>query len=143
MEIVKQGDDGEQLIPQLSVHVLTGAYNHQTMRVKGSKGTRTLFLLMASGSSHNFLDKKIAKQLGCQLETIPDLKVAAANGNEIVCEAICMKFQWGVHGYQFQADFYILPLDNYDMILGTQGLVELGDIVWNFKKMQMRFKVDQ
>lgn len=52
-----------------------------------------------------------------------------------------MKFQWGIQSYQFQEDLYILPLDNYDMILGIQWLAKLGDIVWNFKKLQMRVRV--
>lgn len=111
------------------------------MREKDSKGTRNLFLLVDFRSSHNFLDKKVANQLGCEMEAILALKVAAVYGNEIVCEEICMKFQWGIQSYQFQEDLYILPLDNYDMILGIQWLAKLGDIVWNFKKLQMRFRV--
>lgn len=55
------------------------------MREKDSKGTRNLFLLVDSRSSHNFLDKKVANQLGCEMEAILALKVAAAHGNEIVC----------------------------------------------------------
>lgn len=31
----------------------------------------------------------------------------------------------------FRLIFFILPLDNYDMILGSQWLIELGDIVVN------------
>lgn len=79
---VEEVTEGEDIVtPQLFVHALGSTCSHQTMRVRESKGTRTLFLLIDSGSSHNFLDKKISKQLGCEKENIPTLNVAAANGN--------------------------------------------------------------
>lgn len=117
---VEEVTEGEDIVtPQLFVHALGSTCSHQTMRVRESKGTRTLFLLIDSGSSHNFLDKKISKQLGCEKENIPTLNVAAANGNQFVCNEVCRKFQWGMQGYQFEADFYILSLDNYSDIGNT------------------------
>lgn len=47
-----------------------------------------------------------------------------------------------MQGYQFQEDFLILPLHNYDMILGIQWLDYLGDIIWKFNKLQMKFHID-
>ena len=44
--------------------------------------------------------------------------------------------------HTFKADFLILPLDNFVMVLEIQWLSELGDIMWNFKQLQMRFQVD-
>ena len=32
-----------------------------------------------------------------------------------------------------------MPLDNYDLILGAQWLATLGDIIWNFNKLEMSF----
>lgn len=61
------------------------------MRIKGNKGTRTLFLLIDSTSSHNFLDSRMAKQLDSVLETIPSLKISAINGNDLVCKVIYKK----------------------------------------------------
>lgn len=36
-----------------------------------------------------------------------------------MCNEVCRKFQWGMQGYQFEADFYILSLDNYSDIGNT------------------------
>lgn len=44
-------------------------------------------------------------------------------------------FQWAMQDYQFKADFLILSLDNYDMVLRIQWLAELGDIVFNFNQL--------
>ena len=107
------------MVPQSSLHAVIGTYSYQTMGIRGSKGTRALFFLIDFGNTHTFLDNKLAKQLGCVLEPIYALK------------DVCRHFQWGMQGYQFQAVFLILLLDNYDMILGIQELADLGDIVWN------------
>ena len=44
------------------------------MRIRGFKGTKALFLLIDSGSTHNFLDSKMAKRMCCILEPIPALR---------------------------------------------------------------------
>ena len=38
-------------------------------------------------------------------------------------------------------DVLSLPLDNYDLVLDIQWLIELGNIRWNFKDLQMRFMI--
>lgn len=120
-QVEERLEDGVQLIgeealaPQLSLNAINGTCSYQTMRVKGHVGTRMLFLLIDSGSTHNLMDNKVAKQLGYTLEPIDELRVTAANGNELTCTEMCRTFQWKMRGYQFWADFLILPLDNYDM----------------------------
>ena len=81
----------------------------------------------------------MAIKLGYTLEIIPELKVSAANGEELTCREICKGFIWSMQGQSFVADVLSLPLGNYDLVLGIQWLVELGNIIWNFKKLQMRF----
>lgn len=46
-----------------------------------------------------------------------------------------------MQGNQFQVDFLIPPSDNFDMILGIQWLIDLGDIMRNFKRLQMKFHI--
>ena len=86
---------------QLSLHALVGTYSYQTMRIRGNKGTKTLFLIIDTESSHKFLGNRLAKQFGCVLESISTLKVTAANGNELYCREVCKQFLWGLQGHQF------------------------------------------
>lgn len=46
-----------------------------------------------------------------------------------------------MQGMWFSTDVFVLPLDNYDMVLGIQWLAFLDDIVWNFKKLTMKFSM--
>ena len=126
--------------PQLSLDALEGTYNFQTIRLKRVVGKKRICILIDSGSTHNFLDAKMVGRLGCVMEDIPEFKVMAANGNELFCKETCKKFSWIMQGQQFLTKELALPLDNYDLVLGIQWLVELGDITWNFKELNMKFK---
>ena len=126
--------------PYLSLHALEGTFNFRTMRIRGSVGKRMLCVLIDTGSTHNFINSAMASKLGCVMEAIPELKVSAANGEELRCSAVCKGFTWCMQGQTFVADVLALPLGNYNLVLGIQWLVELEDIMWNFKELQMRFK---
>ncbi|PKI39058.1 hypothetical protein CRG98_040545, partial [Punica granatum] len=69
-------------------------------------------------------------------------KVAIANGKELRCEKMCKKFQWRMQGREYEADMLLLSLESYDIVLGVQWLSTLGDILWNFKELHMKFMVE-
>jgi hypothetical protein len=41
-----------------------------------------------------------------------------------------------------QADFFLLPLGNYEVVLGIEWLRTLGDVLWNFSKLTMKFTLN-
>ncbi|XP_022019611.1 uncharacterized protein LOC110919656 [Helianthus annuus] len=128
--------------PLISIHALTGVPSFSTMQVVGNIGTRQLQTLVDSGSTHNFLNERLAKKINCPLEDIKPMKVGVANGVPLICDKICHNFQWQMQGLWFKADVFVIPLETYDMVLGVQWLLPLGDIVWNFKDLTMQFKVE-
>ena len=103
--------------------------------------TKPLNILIDSGSTHNFLDTKMAKKLGCKVEEIGPMKVDVANGNSLACVAICRGLTWTLQGSKFTTDVLLLPLGNCDMVLGVQWLQTLGEIQWDFKHLIMEFGV--
>lgn len=42
----------------------------------------------------------------------------------------------------FKVDMLVIPLNNYDIVLGIHWLQTSNDIVWNFKYLTMKFIVD-
>lgn len=52
--------------PHISIHALTGIHSYSTMQITSSVGTRSLHILKDSGSTHNFLDEKLAKNCSVQ-----------------------------------------------------------------------------
>jgi len=76
-----EGQEEEQ--PLISLQALQGMSSFQTMRVIGNVGAQVLHILVDSGSTHNFLDTSTAKKLKCELQKIPPLAVAVADGARI------------------------------------------------------------
>ncbi|RVW97716.1 Transposon Ty3-G Gag-Pol polyprotein [Vitis vinifera] len=134
------GEEDEQI--QLSLNALMSNEDSQTMTLNGNYKGRSLFVLIDSGSSHNFLSSKVAKRVDCCWQKARRIRVTVANGQELHCTALCSDFRWRMQGQEFIAEVYVLPLETYDLILGTQWLATLGDISWNFNTLQMGFELN-
>nr|GEW82281.1 hypothetical protein [Tanacetum cinerariifolium]GEW82282.1 hypothetical protein [Tanacetum cinerariifolium] len=112
----------------------------ETMRVKGMFGKHTLHILVDCGGTHNFLDLKTTKNLGCKFESTIPLQVYVANVQNMLSCYECKNFQWSLQRETFTSDVMLLPLGGYEMVLGIQWLASLGDIQCNFKNLTMKFE---
>lgn len=108
--------------PYILIHALTGVHSFSTMKVIGSIGTRQLDILIDSGSTHNFINARTIRKLRCIQKEVKPLSVSVANGSHLSCTSMCPQFQWMMQGFWFTTDVFVLPLDNYDMVLGAQWL---------------------
>lgn len=96
-------------------------------------------VLIDYGNSLNFMDQHVAKGLGCVVEKAKIIKVVLANGSVVTtCEKVS-SFEVRVQRYTFLVETYLLPLIQYETVLGIPSLQGLGDIVWNFKTLTMDF----
>ena len=86
VEVVDETQGYENLEPHISVNALTGNLCFSTMRVIGMVHNHPVHILIDSGSTHNFLDLGLAKELGCELEHINPQSITVANGNHIPCQ---------------------------------------------------------
>ncbi|KAD5960328.1 hypothetical protein E3N88_11800 [Mikania micrantha] len=129
--------------PCISLNAIMGVSSYSTMRVKGSIGTKPLHILIDSGSTYNFLDANLAQKIKCPLKLVNEMHITVADGYRIACSQLCENFKWMMQGNWFATDVMVIPLINYDMVLGIQRLQTLIVIVWNFKNLTMKFKVGE
>ncbi|XP_052292019.1 uncharacterized protein LOC127900817 [Citrus sinensis] len=134
----KIGDDEEDHL--VSLHAMSGAVSHQTMRIKGNIKKKGIIILIDSSSTHNFLDVSVAKRTGCEVQQDKPLMVPVANGSKIASAATCKQLVWSMQGREFKADMRLIPLGGCDMVLVIQWLSQLGPILWDFKNLWMEFK---
>jgi hypothetical protein len=63
-----------------------------------------------------------------------------ANGERISCPGVLRQASIVIDGLQFGVDLYVMPLAGYDVVLGTNWMAPLGDIVWNVAAGTMAFQ---
>lgn len=70
-------------------------------------------------------------------------EVTVANGEKIQSFGRCKDLNTLVQGVPINVDFYLLPLEGCDVVLGAQWLSMLRPIIWDFSKLQMKFKLEE
>ncbi|XP_019084362.1 PREDICTED: uncharacterized protein LOC109125977 [Camelina sativa] len=136
-------EEDEANMPRISVNAISGISDYETMRVRGTYDKKILFMLVDSGSTHNFVDSKMAAKLGCKIESAGLSRVAVADGRKLRIEGRVKDFKWKLHTTQFHSDVLLIPLQGVDMVLGFQWLSTLGVISWDFLNLEMRFKYNK
>ena len=124
------------------MHALIRTEGHQTMHMYGKIKNQLLVILVDSGSTNNFLDQSTAKRVKCATQSIRGLKVTVANGEVLETQEVCKEVQWEVQGLKQRSDFFVLPLQGCDLVLGIQWLRTLGPIVWDFSALTMQFVIE-
>ncbi|KAJ7960249.1 Ty3/gypsy retrotransposon protein [Quillaja saponaria] len=132
-------EEEQQETPRISLHALWGLDEYQTMKIEGIMNNQPLLILVDSGSTHNFLDGKYAKRVGCRLRVSEGCQVTVANGEKVKIQHQCNQSKWQMQKRAFQADFLVMPLGGCHMVLGIQWLSTLGPILWDFDRMTMLF----
>ncbi|XP_010484947.1 PREDICTED: uncharacterized protein LOC104763244 [Camelina sativa] len=129
----------EKDTPRVSISAVSRVSDYRTMKVKGFHKKQVLFILLDSGSTHNFMDPSTAKMLGVNVQSAGVTRVSVADGSKLGVQGRVQQFQWSFQGTPFQDDFMLIPLGGCDMVLGVQWLALLGDITWNLQKLEMGF----
>ena len=101
---------------------------------------RVLYILIDSGSTHNFMDPKMSEKLGCTVKEPKMTRVAVADGGKLTVKGRVEHFKLRFQNTTFCQDVMLIPLGNCDMVLGVQWLSLLGPITWDFMQLEMQFK---
>ncbi|KAL2251677.1 UNVERIFIED_CONTAM: Retrovirus-related Pol polyprotein from transposon [Sesamum indicum] len=106
----------------VSLHAMKGNFHYRTLRLEGIVGDKEILILIDSGSTHCFLDEKVAHLLGCKLENAIPMVVRVADGSKITSQLTCPRFNWEVQGHKFTHSVKLLKLGGYDLVLGCDWL---------------------
>lgn len=67
------------------------------------------------------------------------LQVTVANGDCILSLGVGRALPLEIGKDSFSVDYYVIPLDEFDVVLGVQWLATLGPILWDFSKLTLMF----
>lgn len=134
-----EDDEAAEDEVEISLHALTGIKTGETMRLSVSIVSTQLRALVDSGSTHSFISSATASRLGLTLEPRSGLTVGVANGDRVPSPGVCKQVSVTIDNEQFFIDLYVLPLEDYELVLGCQWLKTLGPILWDFEQHTMSF----
>ena len=91
----------------------------------------TVYCLVDSGSTHNFINTRMVDRCGLQAQNFPRINVTVANGLTLQCVKGIPQLSIGMKGYTLIDDFY----------MGVQWLQYLGRYNQVFRARQLEFMV--
>ena len=109
-------------MPAISLHALTEVQSPQTMQIHSRIGKTPLTILIDSGSTHNFLHHKFAKIIGLKSKMSCLFSVVVSNGERLLSPGRCNGVKLPLQGIPIEVDFFLLPLEGCDVVLGVQWL---------------------
>ncbi|XP_028186557.1 uncharacterized protein LOC114373245 [Glycine soja] len=125
------------LTPQISLNAMEGTPAPQTFRLLGSLCHHQAVILVDGGSTHNFIQSRVAKFL--TLPTTPTATLKVGNDHTLDCDTISFQVPLSIQGHDFRLDLYHLPLCGADIVLGVQWLKLLGPITTDYHNLTMTF----
>ena len=95
-------------------------------------------MLIDSGSSHNFIHFKVAKEFNCILYQVLECQVMVANGRTINCFGKCHNIKITMGDYVLNSPMISIPMGGADVALGVKWLQSFGTIAFNFQEIFLK-----
>jgi hypothetical protein len=132
----------EELTPTISCNALAGISTPQTLKIEGYIKKKKVIVLIDSGSTHNFIHDKLAKDINCFVYPAPEFQVMIADGGTINCSGKCNKINLTMGEYVMNSPMISIPMGGADVVLGIQWLQSLGTVAFNFQELFMKFSLE-
>lgn len=96
-------------------------------------------MVIDTGSTHSFIDEKVARSLGCKASPITQQSISVVNGIRVQTNLVCKNLLWLLQGTIFCSTFLLFPLGNANIVLRVQWLNTLGNILFDFQNRTVGF----
>jgi hypothetical protein len=126
---------------EIYAHELAGLLAPQTLKIVGYIKKQKVIVLIDSGSTHNFINKRLAERLNCFVYPMTNFQFLVANGGSIDCVGKCPNIKLSMGEYNLEITMYVIPVGG-GCFLGIQWLRTLGTISTNYDKLFMRFELE-
>ncbi|PRQ30153.1 putative nucleotidyltransferase, Ribonuclease H [Rosa chinensis] len=124
----------------VSLHVIGDIDNPRTMQLKGRYNNKSVHVLIDGGATHSFIHPSLLHNTSQQVNKLSSLKVVVATGPHVKTSGK-MQLEMQLQGTPIDTEVFVLPINGCEVLLGASWLRTLGDIIWNYEKMTMKFSV--
>ncbi|TYH32064.1 hypothetical protein ES288_A01G221700v1 [Gossypium darwinii] len=123
----------------ISYNAMSGCLSPATLRFMGTIQGHSVQILLDGGSTHNFIQSRVAQFLGLDIDPSASFPVLVGNGESIHSEGRVKNVNLHIQGTDIIADFYVLPLHGSDVVLGVDWLATLGPIITDYASSTFQF----
>lgn len=127
---------------QISFHAISGGNDPATIRIQGYISNHPVTVLIDGGSTHNFVQTRLAKFLELPSHPTNTLKVMVGNGSILEGHQLCSAIPITLQKETFTIDFYSLPLCGADVVLGAPWLRSIGPVLMDYTALTLSYKRD-
>jgi hypothetical protein len=131
--------DPPEVEPIISPNALTRFSAPQTLKLIGYIKHRKVIILVDSGSTHNFIHRRIAQETHCYIHAVNNFQIMIANGGSMKCGGHYENVRLQISDYHLKSHMFAIDMDGCDIVLGADWLRTLGPILMDFKALTMQF----
>jgi hypothetical protein len=131
--------DPPEVKPVISLNALTSFSTPQTLKLIGYIKHRKVIILVDSGSTHNFIHRRIAQETHCYIHAVNNFQIMIANGGSMKCGGRCENVRLQIGDYHLKSHMFAIDMGGCDIVLGADWLRTLDPILMDFKDLTMQF----
>jgi hypothetical protein len=116
-----------------------GSERPQSIQLKGAVGGVPVVILVDSGATHNFVDKRLVQKMSWAVDNSTSMSIKLGDGTKAQSIGVCPDLNIEVGEVQLAIRAHLFDLGGVDIVLGVDWLRTLGDIIMNWSKHTMSF----
>jgi hypothetical protein len=117
----------------ISLNALIGFSTPQTLKLIGYIKHRKVNILVDSGSTHNFIHRRIAQETNFYIRAVNNFQIMIVNGESMKCGGRCENVRLEIGQYHMKYHMFSIDMGGCDIVLGAKWLRTLGPILMDFK----------
>lgn len=125
-------DPSSPLQLAISYNALAGGCSVSTLRFQGTVFGKPVQVLLDGGSTHNFVQTRVASYLNLTVTTTPSFFVLVDSGECLPCDGIIRQVPLVIQNQEILVDFFVFPIQGWDMVLGVEWLATLGPVLTDY-----------
>jgi hypothetical protein len=129
--------DPPEVEPIISLNALIGFSAPQTLKLIDYIKHRKVIILVDSGSTHNFIHRRIAQETHCYIHAVNNFQIMIANGGSMKCGGRCENVCLQIGDYHLKSHMFTIDMGGCDIMLGADWVRTLGPILMDFKELTM------
>ena len=129
--------DPPEVEPVISLNSLTGFSSSQTLKLISYIKHQRVIILVDSGSTHNFIHRRIAQETHCYIHAVNNFQIMIANGGSMKCGGHCENVCLQIGDYHLKSHMFAIDMGGCDIVLSADWLRTLGPILMDFKELTM------